>query len=1340
MSWKKILITAAILMVVLITAAYVILLNLDFNRYKPQIAQLVFDATGRKLTIAGSIDVAVGLRPTLVAETVGLENAGWGSRPDLIRVKRLEAQLAFLPLIWGKLDFAHLVLIEPEVIVEFDSRGTSNFAFDTSSEEKTPEKTPVPPLIFSDILIENGNFIFQDRQSDINFSVRIDSLEGQIEGFDKPLRLDFKGAFDEIPLSLEGTVGPIWAWVEPGYPLPANLTVTTGGATATIMGEIRDPINIKDLAFDIAARGTSVAEIARLAGLSGVPKLGAFNLKANLNDSAGSLGVEKVDIQIGSPALVALTLTGEIKDVSNLQGVNLNFAANGEDSAKLSRFGLPAFPVRGPVQLTAQISDPEAKVLTASDLCFTLNEYEVNGQLDLNLAGKVPLLAANLTSQTFGIGPFNLDFKMSGPVEKPVVEKLDLKLGTPDLAEIRLNGTVDDLINLQGVKIDFKARGKDLANIEKLTGQPLPVRGAFNAAGKVLIPVHKKLQIPNLKVSAEKNTITGSVKLDLSTEQPLLEAKLSLPKPDLPSVLLPKHAKTGWARGLSQVRPVKLEVRLAGFARDIAVNKIDLQAGTLKSAKLRLTGSVEDPLDRRGIDLNFSLQGNDFARLKEIIAQPYIFAPVPGQGTYAISGNISDSKTDNYKVTGFKFKLADTELIGWLDFNLAAQPPQYEVELSAQRFNLKPFPIPEEAAYANLNKIENLGPLKLRSKISVGKDGLALEHMDLQAGSEQLAALDVNGSIRSLNKQTGINLNFNIRGTEIANLEKLTGLAIPLKGVYGLSGKLKNPSPKKYSLGDLKLKLGTNNIAGSMDLNLSGSQTKLAAALSSPQFNLQPVTIAAIEPLTRLQDLGPLELTANLSRSGEKIALQNLNLNIGREQLIAVSLTGNIKDLRAVSGMELDFSLRGEDLDSISTLGGPALPYPGPFNVSGRLVDPAPKNYKISSLNAAWGDNDGQGWVALDLSKDRPHLSAELSSQKLDLRPLFENPAATSSPKTLAPEPESRKEKFFSSEPFELDWLKVIDANIKFSGKQILLPPLALDDNIIGIALDNGNLQLKPFGFTVGGGKADIQIDLRLQDNPPTLVVAKVIDQLDVGLMLEKLGYSRSLEGMLDTRINLSGRGASPAELMAGLNGSFILTLIDGQASSRYLDLLQKYLGSSALQLLNPFKSKREFAPINCFVNNIQITDGLADVKLLLDTDQTSIFGLGDVNLKTEKLNLGIKPTPKKTFGVSFSLKELSQPFRLGGTISQPALGIAPGRTAKTMGKLAGALALGPFGLATFFGDISVGKRDPCVLALEAVQRNSQRVEDGKKGDKVSDKKNGKEKKSGGFFKRLFGK
>jgi hypothetical protein len=903
-------------------------------------------------------------------------------------------------------------------------------------------------------------------------------------------------------------------------------------------------------------------------------------------------------------------------------------------------------------------------------------------------------------------------------------------------------------MELQGVNIKFQASGKDLANLEKLTGQPLPLRGAFSAAGKVLVPVQKNLRIPDLKITVGKNNITGSLDLDLSGDQPQLRAILSSPQLDLPSVLLPELARQWWAKGLGQVRPVKLDVTLDGFDKEMAVKKVDLQAGSLTSAELRLTGSVQNLMNQRGIVLNFSVQGNEIAKLHEIIAQPYLFAPLPGQGAYAISGKISDPTTNDFKVDDLKFVLAGMELTGWVDFNLAAQAPQYEVYLSAPKFNLKPFPIPKEAAYANLNKIDDLGPLKIHSKVSVGKEGLSLQQLDLQAGNEQLAAVDVKGSIKSLKKQTGIDLNFSIRGTEIANLKKITGQSIPLKGAYGLSGKFTDLAQKKYKLSDLKLKLGENNISGTLDLNLSDQQLRLAADLAAPKFTLQPVTLPALETLSRIEDLGPLQLKASLAGTSQKMALENLDLNIGSQRLIEVMLKGKINDLWAASGMELDISLRGDDLASFATLGGPALPFQGAFHVSGRFIDPAPRIYKIPSLDAVWGANDSRGWITLDLSADRPHLSAELSSQKLDLRPLFEKSAEKSLSGPPAAKADSKKEKFFSSKPFELEKLKAFDADIKLRGKQILLPALALDDVIIDILLDNGNLTLEPFAFNAGGGKADVRLELRLQDTPPTLVLAKVIDQLDVGFMLEKLGYPRSLEGMLDTKINLVGRGASPAELMAGLNGSVVITMADGQADDKYLALLEKYLGSNVLQLLNPFKARRKSAPINCFVSRIQIKDGLADVKLLLDTDQTSIFGIGDVNLRTEKLDLGIKPTPKKGAGisgvgsVSFSLKGLSQPFRLGGTLAHPLLAVDPGRTAWMLGKLAGALALGPAGWAAFFADISVGKQDPCPLALEAAAKIGQPA-DGKKEDQTSEKTDSRseeEKKSGGFFQRLFGK
>jgi uncharacterized protein involved in outer membrane biogenesis len=58
--WKKILIAAALLIVVLVMAVCAFLSFYDFNKFKPMIAQAVKEATGRELTIAGDIDI--GLR------------------------------------------------------------------------------------------------------------------------------------------------------------------------------------------------------------------------------------------------------------------------------------------------------------------------------------------------------------------------------------------------------------------------------------------------------------------------------------------------------------------------------------------------------------------------------------------------------------------------------------------------------------------------------------------------------------------------------------------------------------------------------------------------------------------------------------------------------------------------------------------------------------------------------------------------------------------------------------------------------------------------------------------------------------------------------------------------------------------------------------------------------------------------------------------------------------------------------------------------------------------------------------------------------------------------------
>jgi hypothetical protein len=128
MRWKRMAGIAAVLFIAMIVAAYVILSTYDYNKFKPHIAKVVEDVTGRELTLAGDINLDVGLSPTLVVEDVSFQNAAWGSRPELAKLKRFEIQVALLPLILKRIIVNRIILVSPDILVETDSSGKSKLS------------------------------------------------------------------------------------------------------------------------------------------------------------------------------------------------------------------------------------------------------------------------------------------------------------------------------------------------------------------------------------------------------------------------------------------------------------------------------------------------------------------------------------------------------------------------------------------------------------------------------------------------------------------------------------------------------------------------------------------------------------------------------------------------------------------------------------------------------------------------------------------------------------------------------------------------------------------------------------------------------------------------------------------------------------------------------------------------------------------------------------------------------------------------------------------------------------------------------------------------------------
>jgi AsmA family protein len=430
------------------------------------------------------------------------------------------------------------------------------------------------------------------------------------------------------------------------------------------------------------------------------------------------------------------------------------------------------------------------------------------------------------------------------------------------------------------------------------------------------------------------------------------------------------------------------------------------------------------------------------------------------------------------------------------------------------------------------------------------------------------------------------------------------------------------------------------------------------------------------------------------------------------------TLDGAIKDVQAQKGIDLGFGVKGSDLSTLGKAAGKPLPLKGPFDVSGRVSDPAPKAYRISNLKVALGGSDLAGTVEVQMGGQRPGLTANLSSQKLDVRSMM--PESTSSG-SAKPEGKASKEpakavqtreRLLPSDPLPLESLGQADAKVKFQVGQLLLPMITLNDLSVDMNLQDGRLAIHPFKAGMSGGKLNAQLDLKAQGKTAVLSAVMKMDGIALGPMLKEARKIEGIEGRLDADLNVKGQGGSVAGILGGLNGKSVITMKEGKIDNTYIDLLAGDLKGVLFKLLG-LSQDSKFTVINCFVSGYTIKDGRADTTaFVLDTNQMGIVGDGEINLKTEGLNLTFTPSTKGSIGsgkmgkVSVGLGDLAQAFKLTGTFAQPSMSIDTSQAAAGIARMLGAGGLGKqLGLPAPSGSGGQIEGDLCSRAMEAANK-----------------------------------
>ena len=222
------------LLLLIIVAAGITLRKFDANELIGPIQQHVRDATGRELTIRGGAELKLALEPKLVIDDVSLGNASWGASPQMLTAKRIEAQVALLPLLRRRVDVVRFALIEPTISLETDGKGNGNWQVGGGQGGGSGATRSPQGLAFGDLVISDGTMTYRDGGTGRITNIAIETLSLHSRDAQSPISAQFRGKVDDIAVSVEGDLGPLDALLQRRWPYPVTLQGEVNGQKASV--------------------------------------------------------------------------------------------------------------------------------------------------------------------------------------------------------------------------------------------------------------------------------------------------------------------------------------------------------------------------------------------------------------------------------------------------------------------------------------------------------------------------------------------------------------------------------------------------------------------------------------------------------------------------------------------------------------------------------------------------------------------------------------------------------------------------------------------------------------------------------------------------------------------------------------------------------------------------------------------------------------------------------------------------------------------------------------------------------------------------------------------------
>jgi uncharacterized protein involved in outer membrane biogenesis len=851
-----------------------------------------------------------------------------------------------------------------------------------------------------------------------------------------------------------------------------------------------------------------------------------------------------------------------------------------------------------------------------------------------------------------GEGDINISGSLTRRDDNQMVLDIEGNIG---LTEINASGSVADLQSFDNIQLKATSTSPDLGRILRLVG------------------IHQVRESPFvLHIDAETRGDTLFInEADVRFAEARFDASGQMPRfPSIEGAVInlqivgPRIERFRYFTGIPGEASGPFSIGLTLGARDEGVQGLNLNVKT-SLGEFRVDGNIVDPVNFIGSQFNFEVKSNSLSR----IAGAYGLANMPDKPV-RVSGNVEYTQSEILTrgpltlsvdgITGrFEGRVPLTQGIRGTDVTFDIHGADL-AQLVGTFATAAPVPALDYAA---------------KGRMQVQSDGFRFESASGSLGS---SAIHADGLLVLESGLAGTYFDFGATGEAFEELIEPFGDLAVRPGPYELAGRIAF-STDAINLNNVSLDRAAGDARLNLEIGMPASDKRLDFDLQANGLDVRSVS-PGIANFEAFEQSFAVDVTGK--RRAQHWTFDQLDVAVGDATMEA---SGDLELGDVTDRTAFNLALNVPSLARLGTLDGRN------FNDQNFAVTAhaAAGNgvLEVDEFSVRIGDSDVGGRVKIQKG-EVPEVTVDVFSDKLVYLPLL-----VEEEEEYDPEPEFNDGRLIPDTEIPFEAMARLNATINVEVGELQRGTLFMSDVKLDMTVRDGVLNISNARYKARSGEIMATASLDPADGAGAVSLQVVARDFAPGMT--EANTDVLMTGDID--IDLHSTGTNMRALAGNSSGVIFINTRGGRVTSNafihaiYGDMLEEILSA-----INPFRKTDPYTNFECIILPITITDGqvTSAPNAFMSTDKMRIAGRASLNLKTEKIRIGVRTTPRNRVS-SISAAELMNPFvQVVGTLASPRLAVDEAGVLMTGGV---AVATGGLSLlAKGLWDRLSKSKDPC--------------------------------------------